>query len=61
MVNPRYDPEEDVSRHSAVSPEDCIKMAKNQGWKLVRTEKLNQDILDTDCIFKGKTEFPSSY
>jgi hypothetical protein len=57
---PRYDPEENISRHSATDPEKCDQMAKRQGWELIRWEKTNDSILKVDCVFEGLTEFPPS-
>jgi hypothetical protein len=49
-----------TSRHSAVSPDDCIKMGKKYEWKLkdivLRTDR---PILKVDCVFEDDTEFPS--
>ncbi len=61
MVKPRYDAEKDESRHGATHPDDCFKMVKNQGWDLKRIEKTKTDLLEFDCVFKGKTEFPRDY
>lgn len=61
VKNPRYDPEEDVSRHAATSPEKCKEMKKNHGWDLVDIEEISVDAFKVDCVFKGKTEFPKSY
>jgi hypothetical protein len=57
---PRYDPEENISRHSATDPEKCAQMAKRQGWELIGWEKTNDSILKVDCVFEGLTEFPPS-
>ena len=57
---PRYDPEENISRHSATDPEKCEKMVKRQGWEFIRREKTNDDILKVDFVFEGFTEFPLS-
>jgi hypothetical protein len=61
MVNPRYDPEEDVSRHGAADEKDCDNMRKKYGWKLKRTERTDRKILEVDCVFEGDTEFPRPY
>jgi hypothetical protein len=61
MVNPRYDAENDESKHGAVSPDDCLKMRKKYGWDLKRIVKTNRKTLEYDCVFKGETEFPRPY
>jgi hypothetical protein len=58
MVKPRYDAEEDVSRHGAASKKDCEKMEKKYGWRLKDVEKIKGDTLKVDCVFDGETEFP---
>ncbi|NEN92209.1 MAG: hypothetical protein F6K48_26225 [Okeania sp. SIO3H1] len=59
---PRYDEDENVSRHSATHPKKCAEMAKKYGWELNRIEKnKNDSILKVDCVFNGKTEFPKHY
>ena len=60
IFKPRYDPDENISRHSATDPEQCQKMAKHQGWELIRWEKTKDPILKVDCVFDGYTEFPPS-
>lgn len=64
MTKPRYDEEENISRHAAVSASDCLEMQEKYGWTLERIEELpptpNQ-IFEVDCVFEGKTEFPRSY
>ncbi len=64
MPKPRYDEEEDVSRHGAAGPADCLEMEEKYGWDLKRIEELpvrpNQ-VFEVDCVFEGKTEFPKSY
>jgi hypothetical protein len=57
---PRYDPDENISRHGASDPEQCEKMAKRQGWELIRWETTSDSILKVDCVFEGLTEFPPS-
>ncbi|KYC41690.1 hypothetical protein WA1_16760 [Scytonema hofmannii PCC 7110] len=61
MPKPRYDEEEDKSRHAAASPKHCKEMERKYGWKLVDIEKTGDSILKVDCVFKGKTEFPKSF
>jgi hypothetical protein len=61
MVNPRYDPERNESRHGATDDAQCLEMESRQGWKLLRTEPVDRDILEVDCIFEGETEFPRPY
>lgn len=64
MPQPRYDEEEDKSRHAAATKPDCEEMANRQGWTLVDVEELppspNQ-IFNVDCVFQGKTEFPRPF
>ena len=43
---PCYDPEENISRHSATDPEKCDRMGKRQGWELIGWEKTNDSILN---------------
>ncbi|GET40843.1 hypothetical protein [Microseira wollei] len=61
MPKPRYDEEENVSRHGAADKADCEEMAEKYGWELVDVEETNDPILEVDCVFEGKTEFPKSY
>ena len=50
---PRYDPEENISRHSATDPEKCDRMAKRQGWELIRGEKQTIRYLRLIVSLKG--------
>ena len=61
MLKPRYDPEEDKSRHLAARDSDCEEMAKRNGWDLVDIEPSGNKILPVDCVFDGKTEFPRPF
>lgn len=61
MVNPRYDPVENVSRHGAVNRSDCRKIERKYKWELKRIEETEQETLKFDCVFRGETEFPISY
>ena len=62
MTKPRYDEEENVSRHGATSEGKCDEMRKKYGWNLIRVELTPQHpILKVDCVFEGKTEFPKSF
>lgn len=62
ISRPRYDPDENISRHSATDPEKRAQMAKRQEWELIGWEKTNDSILKIDCVFEGLTEFsPSPY
>jgi hypothetical protein len=61
MPKPRYDENTDKSRHAAADEDCCQEMAEKYGWKLVDVEKTGNDILSVDCVFEGKTEFPTSY
>ncbi len=40
--------------HYASSEDDCRKMEVRQGWKLKRTERVGNGILNTQCIFEGR-------
>ncbi|HAG81820.1 MAG TPA: hypothetical protein DCL61_11785 [Cyanobacteria bacterium UBA12227] len=61
MLKPRYDPEEDKSRHLAASDSHCEEMAKRNGWDLVDIEPSGNRTLPVDCVFDGKTEFPRPF
>jgi len=62
VTKPRYDPDENVSRHAASDEDCCEEMEEKYGWTLVETERLDNDpIFEVDCVFDGKTEFPKSY
>jgi hypothetical protein len=61
MPKPRYDEEENVSRHAAADADCCDEMADRNGWKLVDVEETGNSALPVDCVFEGETEFPSSY
>jgi len=56
--SPRYDPDENVSRHGATDPDKCEEMADKYGWNLVRIEETGDSVLEVDCVFDGETEFP---
>jgi hypothetical protein len=51
--------EETTSRHSATDPDKCFEMEKKYGWKLLRFELTQDQILKVDCVFEGETEFPT--
>ncbi|MEA5471494.1 hypothetical protein [Spirulina sp. 06S082] len=61
MSKPRYDQEDNKSRHAAVDPDCCEEMAQKYSWRLVDIEPLAGDILKVDCVFEGETEFPDWY
>jgi hypothetical protein len=61
MPKPRYDEEENVSRHAAADADCCEEMADRYGWKLVDVEETGNTDLPVDCVFEGETEFPPSY
>jgi hypothetical protein len=64
MPKPRYDEEEDVSRHAASAPKDCLDMEERNGWELKRIEELPEtpnQVFEVDCVFEGETEFPKPY
>jgi len=61
---PRYEEQENVSRHAAAEARDCLEMEEKYGWKLKRIEELPEaknQVFEVDCVFDGKTEFPKSY
>lgn len=61
MPKPRYEEEENLSRHAAADADCCDEMADRHGWKLVGVEETGNSVLPVDCVFEGKTEFPPSY
>lgn len=64
MAKPRYDEDEDVSRHAAAEASNCLEMESKYGWELKRIEELPEtpnQVFEVDCVFEGKTEFPKSY
>jgi hypothetical protein len=61
MPKPRYDEDENVSRHGATDEGCCEEMERKYGWDLVRVEETADPILEVDCVFEGKAEFPKSY
>ncbi|MBD2776083.1 hypothetical protein [Iningainema tapete] len=61
MPKPRYDEEEDKSRHAVVDTDCCEEMAQKYNWRLVDVEETGDSTLPFDCVFDGKTEFPKSY
>lgn len=61
MPKPRYDENENKSRHSAANDDCCDEMAETYGWKLVDVEETRNPVLPVDCVFEGETEFPRSY
>jgi len=40
--------------HAAATPQDCIKMARKNKWKLKAIEPNGDPILSVDCIFEGE-------
>ncbi|WP_413167879.1 hypothetical protein ACL6C3_14365 [Capilliphycus salinus ALCB114379] len=60
-MKPRYDDEENISRHAAADDECCYEMASKYNWQLLDVEKTGNPILSVDCVFGGQTEFPKSY
>jgi hypothetical protein len=40
--------------HAAVSPQACIDMGKNYGWKLRGWEVTTDKVLRVNCIFEGE-------
>jgi hypothetical protein len=61
MPEPRYDQNENVSRHAAADEGCCEEMERKYGWTLARIEETSSPVLEVDCVFEGKTEFPKSY
>jgi hypothetical protein len=59
--SPRYDPDENVSRHGATDPDKCEEMADKYDWNLIRIEETCDPLFEVDCVFEGETEFPPSY
>jgi hypothetical protein len=62
MPKPRYDEDENVSRHAAVNKDYCKEMERKYGWALIQIEETPEDpIFKVDCVFEGETEFPKPY
>lgn len=64
MTKPRYDEDEDVSRHAAVSADCCKEMERKYGWELISIEELppsTNQVFEVDCVFRGKTEFSKPF
>lgn len=62
MPKPRYDEDEGVSRHAAVTEGDCENMASKYGWELIGVEQTSENsIFKVDCVFEGETEFPKNH
>ena len=63
MPKPRYDEEEDETRHAAADEECCEEMADRYNWDLKQVEQSAQstsDVLSVDCVFDGYSDFPPS-
>jgi hypothetical protein len=60
MPKPRYDEENNETRHAAADEDCCEDMAETYGWKLKNVEDINHSILSKDCVFDGYCEFPLS-
>ena len=58
--NPRYDPDQNETRHAAVSKKDCEEMEKKYRWKLKRVDDRQDTTLKKDCVFDDYCEFPPS-
>jgi hypothetical protein len=58
---PRYDEQENVSRHAAADRDCCLEMEDKYGWKLLDVEETGNSLLEVDCVFEGKTEFPRPF
>jgi hypothetical protein len=61
MPKPRYDEDENVSRHGAANEDCCEDMSDKYGWKLIDVEQTGNPILSVDCVFEGDTNFPKSF
>jgi hypothetical protein len=61
MLKPRYDQDNNKSRHAAADQDCCEEMAEKYSWQLVDIEKTGNSILPIDCVFEGETKFPLSY
>lgn len=61
MPRPRYDEDENLSRHAAADEDCCEEMSERHGWNLVDIESTGNTELPVDCIFEGETEFPRSF
>jgi hypothetical protein len=61
MPEPRYDPDEDVSRHAVSDVGKCLEIRDRYKWNLRRSEQTSDPILPVDCVFEGKTEFPKPF
>lgn len=59
--SPRYDEQENVSRHAAADRDCCLEMEDKYGWKLLDVEETGNRVLEVDCVFEGKTEFPRPF
>jgi hypothetical protein len=44
-----------------VDDKHCKKMEQWNRCKLLGIEGTDREILEVDCVFKGKTEFPKSF
>jgi hypothetical protein len=51
MPKPRYDEDENVSRHAAVNKDYCKEMERKYGWALIQLEETPEDpIFKVDCF-----------
>ena len=46
--------EKPVNRHFATNKEQCKKMAKLNGWKLLEVRPSSDRTLKAECIFEGE-------
>lgn len=60
MPRPRYDEEEDESRHAVANEDCCEEISERYGWNLLAIETTSSYALPVDCVFEGETEFPRS-
>lgn len=61
MPKPRYDEEENISRHAVANEDCCEEISERYGWSLLDIEATSDSSLTVDCVFEGETEFPRSF
>ncbi|OLP17447.1 hypothetical protein BST81_16795 [Leptolyngbya sp. 'hensonii'] len=60
MPKPRYNEDNNETRHAATDEEECEDMADTYSWSLKRVEPTEDSILPVDCVFDDYCEFPPS-
>jgi len=50
MPKPRYDENENKSRHAAADEDCCEEIAQKYGWQLVDVEETGNPVLEVDCV-----------